>query len=338
MHKVCLIITGGTVLDSDGKLLAVKKESDVAAWLKAMPELSLVATQLKVEIFHAGSDADLSPDVWLKTARYIYKERDNYSGFIILSSINNIPYFAEAISLMIENSDKPIVFTGSQLPDYLLNDDSGLQDILEESRDVGIRANLINCLQVVASRINGINIMFGDKLITGSGINLNQPLLAIPYSFRPDQIVGNVEFSIKLTPQAEERLTKYAAGPVRLHDHLEANVRYYELTPIFSQLNLSGALNDCKGALFYLPPTVAYPASIQKYLQTQTSKIPIIFCGRSFILPSLERQQSIKLELEKLGILLIPEENKEQLLVKFMWMLGKTKDLSKIKQQLSPEV
>ena len=331
--KVCVIITGGTVLETEGQVLGVKQESDISAWLAAMPEITLIAADLTVKLFHGGSAAEVRPGLWLQIARFIFAERNNFRGFVILGSIDNLPYFYYALNLMLENTHQPVVLTGSQLPDYLLFDSTGLSEILAISLDAGIRANLINSLQVVAGQINGVYLMFGDKLIGGRGIHLKQPLLAMPYAHQPNQVLGKVEFNIKMVAGEEEAMAKRAESEMRLRDSLETRVKFFNLGPFYGDLDLATELANARGAIFSLPPGVDYPAELIKHLRARRPRLPVIFTGSALILP-LAGNQKLKTELEQDWILLQPAGSTEELAVKFMWVLGQTQDFGEIKKML----
>src|SRR3989338_4923180 len=102
-QKICVIITGGTVLKGgDGHFVGIKQESDIANWVAAVPELGLFGSLVTFMFFYGGREADVTPRLWLKTARFIYEHQREYRGFIILASIDNIPYFSNALALLLE--------------------------------------------------------------------------------------------------------------------------------------------------------------------------------------------------------------------------------------------
>ena len=131
---------------------------------------------------------------------------------------------------MLHHVDVPVVFTGSQLPDYLLADPKAAQEIIKISKDVGIRANLINAIQIVHSKVEGIYIMFGDKLLKGKDVSLGEPLNTIPFEFGKEHVMGKVEFSFKLSSVGEEELKKQTGVPMKLFDELSDGIAYFEIT------------------------------------------------------------------------------------------------------------
>ena len=70
--------------------------------------------------------------------------RDNYAaydGFVVLHGTDTMSYTASAMSFMLENLAKPVVFTGSQIPIDVLRTDG--------------RENLITAIEIAAAKENG---------------------------------------------------------------------------------------------------------------------------------------------------------------------------------------
>ena len=53
---------------------------------------------------------------WNEIAQVIADNYDAYDGFVILHGTDTMAYTASALSFMLENLSKPVVFTGSQIP------------------------------------------------------------------------------------------------------------------------------------------------------------------------------------------------------------------------------
>jgi len=325
--KVCLILTGGTVIqNSAGRLLGVKKKKDLTSWLAAMPEIQLLAPNLDVQFFYGNQDADLPVQVWQKTARFIYKNQKKIDGFVILSSLDNIPYFSQILSLMLENPNLPIIFTGSQLPDYLLEKPKGLKEILEASHDVGLRANLINSFQVILREMYGIYIMFGGKLIYGKSIALHKALLATPFICDPESVPSQVEFSIKLNFDNPVPKRKQVLKKMVLHDNLEFNIGYFDINPLFNFSDYQEILSKLAGAVFKVPSTVSIPKNLLAYLKRRKPTLPSVFFGRSLIWPDIKHKNISS----KHGIFVLKEQDKARAIVRFMWALGQTQNFKKL--------
>lgn len=98
--------------------------------------------------------SNISLNEWNKIGEKVYENYDNYDGFVILHGTDTMAYSASALSFMLENNSKPIVFTGSQIP---------LCELRNDARD-----NLITSIMIAASDINEVCLYFGGKLLRGN--------------------------------------------------------------------------------------------------------------------------------------------------------------------------
>lgn len=53
-------------------------------------------------------------DDWTRIALDIGQNYNNYDGFVVLHGTDTLAYTASALSFMLENLGKPVVFTGAQ--------------------------------------------------------------------------------------------------------------------------------------------------------------------------------------------------------------------------------
>ncbi len=139
--NILLIYTGGTIgMVKDYKTNALKA-FDFDQIKKKIPELNLLDCIIHTISFEDPIDSsNMSPYYWVKIAEIIeeyYKETD---GFVVLSGTDTMSYTASAISFMFENLNKPIIFTGSQLP---------IGDLRTDAKE-----NLITAIQIAATREN----------------------------------------------------------------------------------------------------------------------------------------------------------------------------------------
>lgn len=129
-------------------------EGAVTTYMKEMNELS--NENMPEVIVHEYSpffdSSDLGPSEWAVLASDIIENYYQFDGFVVLMGTDTMAYAATALSFMLENLGKPVVFTGSQIP-------------LSEPYNDG-RRNLIMSL-IFASRdtIPEVSIFFHDRLL-----------------------------------------------------------------------------------------------------------------------------------------------------------------------------
>ncbi len=159
--SVMLIYTGGTigmVIDPNtGSLVPVDFEhiSD------QVPELKKFGYNIRSVSFDPVADSsNIDPDLWVKMVNTIEENYDNYDGFVILHGTDTMSYSASALSFMLENLRKPVIFTGSQLPIGVLRTDG--------------KENLITAIEIAAFQKDGtpavpeVCIYFDNKLLRGN--------------------------------------------------------------------------------------------------------------------------------------------------------------------------
>ena len=104
--------------------------------------------------------SNMTPSHWVKIAEIVENNYNDYDGFVILHGSDTMAYTASALSFILDNLNKPVILTGSQLP---------IGDLRTDGRD-----NLIAAIEIAASRIDDtpvvpeVCIFFEDKLLRGN--------------------------------------------------------------------------------------------------------------------------------------------------------------------------
>jgi len=116
-NAVLLIYTGGTIgMQVDPKTQALTP-FDFKQILKEVPELRKFSTKIDAYTFDPLIDSsDVEPSMWVKLAELIQSKYDKYDGFVVLHGTDTMAYSASALSFMLYDLAKPVIFTGSQLP------------------------------------------------------------------------------------------------------------------------------------------------------------------------------------------------------------------------------
>lgn len=115
--NILLIYTGGTIgMIKDFKTGALRT-LDFKTLLKKIPELQLLDCNIETLSFKEPIDSsNMNPEYWIQIAEIIESHYIHFDGFVVLHGSDTMSYTASALSFMLENLTKPVVFTGSQLP------------------------------------------------------------------------------------------------------------------------------------------------------------------------------------------------------------------------------
>lgn len=138
------------------------KPFDFSQILQEVPELKKFALSIEVHTFDPLIDSsDVEPALWQELASLIEARYEEFDGFVILHGTDTMAYSASALSFMLENLSKPVVFTGSQLP-------------IGAPRTDG-KENLISAIEIAAAkdteghaRVPEVSIFFNSKLLRGN--------------------------------------------------------------------------------------------------------------------------------------------------------------------------
>ena len=155
--RVYVIYTGGTIgMDRTPDGYAPVPGS-LQEQLKGMPELRDPAMPdvLIHEYQPLLDSSNMTPAEWMKIARDIARNYDDYDGFVVLHGTDTMAYTASALPFILEGLAKPVVVTGSQIP---------LVELRSDGRD-----NLVTSLLVAASfEIPEVCLYFGRQLLRGN--------------------------------------------------------------------------------------------------------------------------------------------------------------------------
>lgn len=144
--KILLIYCGGTIgmiQDFETKALKTFYFNNI---LEKIPELSQLNCLLEtISLDNPIDSSNVNSKVWSKISKLIENKYKQYDGFVILHGTDTMSYTASALSFMLENLSKPVIFTGSQLP-------------IGHSR-TDAKENLITAIEIACLRTNDKSIL-----------------------------------------------------------------------------------------------------------------------------------------------------------------------------------
>jgi L-asparaginase len=115
--SVLLIYTGGTIGMIEDPDTGTLKTYDFSHLKEYVPELNRLKFNIdSIQFAQPIDSSDMNPDKWKKIVWIIEDNYPKYDGFVILHGTDTMAYSASALSFMLENIDKPVILTGSQLP------------------------------------------------------------------------------------------------------------------------------------------------------------------------------------------------------------------------------
>src|SRR5258708_26345919 len=152
--KILLIFTGGTILQGyDKKIGAFRPAKNPRDILQIAPELQDLFT-IDYKFIANLDSSNIQPFHWITLAEAIYKNYQDYDGFVITHGTDTMSYTASALSFALTNLGKPVVLTGAHLyPDAPGSD---------------AKNNLINAFHVASMNLAEVVIVFGSWILRGN--------------------------------------------------------------------------------------------------------------------------------------------------------------------------
>ena len=221
--KVLLIYTGGTIGMNRNPQTGALEPFDFEQLLNHVPELQQFDTQISTYQFNPPIDSsDMSPRMWTELSHVISDHYNEYDGFVVLHGTDTMAFTASALSYMLENLTKPVIFTGSQLPIGQLRTDG--------------KENLITAVEIAAAkddlghaRVPEVGIYFNSHLLRG---NRTTKQSADEFNaFESFNYPHLVDAGVNITYHDERILKPDFSKPMKPHFRLDNNVIIFSLFP-----------------------------------------------------------------------------------------------------------
>ena len=224
--KILLLTTGGTIASMPGGEGLEPHRSEVMD-----RELQQLRTYYDITVRDVMclDSSNIRPEEWQYIAREIFAHRLNYDGVVVSHGTDTMAYTASAVTFMLQNIDRPVVFTGSQLP---------LADYLSDGPE-----NLRTAFAMAATGCPGVFLAFDRKVMLGcravkvraSGFSAFESVNA-----RYAGVVSNLGLVL------DQEILPKSTGEARLRDEISKNVFLLKLTP-----GLNPAVFDMLAAMGY---------------------------------------------------------------------------------------
>ena len=326
MSKVLLISTGGTITMVRDKKTQALVPAEMETFKAYMPELFAGPVEVDIEAFSPLIDSsDIGPDSWVRMARMVYDHYEEYDGFVILHGTDTMSYSASALSFMLENLSKPVVFTGSQLPVGVLRSDA--------------KENLLTAIEIAAAKdeegnaiVPEVTIYFEDRLFRANRTTKRNAEHFSAFNSYNYPALAKAGVHITYQPHLVHYSDPNAA--LILHTTFDRNVAVLKLFPGIQQPVVRALLRtrDLKGVVLETFGAGNAPTDkwLYKELKAAVERGIIIVNKTQCNTGSVEMGlYAVSLNLMKAGVLSGYDITTEALLTKMMLLLGEMPERAK---------
>jgi len=325
--NILIIYTGGTLgmnYDRSGALVPF----DFANILQHVPSLRQLELNLTVISFEPPIDSsNMLPSYWAEIARIIYKAYDEFDGFVVLHGTDTMAYTASAVSFMLENLGKPVIFTGAQLPITAFRSDA--------------RENLITSLEIASAQENDkpvvpeVAIYFNNVLLRA---NRSKKVESIYFdAFESENYPRLAEAGVVIHYQ-RNMILPLPEKSVKLHDCWDENVAVLKLFPGIPRAVVESVagIPDLRGMVletFGAGNAISQPWFIE-YLRVAIQRNVVIVnvsqCNGGRV---MQGRYETSRELEAIGVLGGEDLTTEAAVTKLMILLGEEANTAHVKKR-----
>lgn len=329
--KILIIYTGGTIgmrRDANGTLVPFDFNSIEAEF----PSVRQLNVDIDVCKMTPIDSSNVTPARWVELARTIRDGYAAYDGFVVLHGTDTMSYTASALSFMLENLAKPVIFTGSQIPMGIMRTDG--------------RENLITAIEIAAARRDGrpvvpeVALYFQNRLFRANRTSKFSAEALSAFDSRNYPPLAEVGVNICYNTDDILRPSSEGPEPLRISEQMDENVVIVKLFPGISERTLRAvlAVEGLKGVVLETFGTGNAPTepwfidTLADAIRRGITIINVTQCQGGAVVMEL---YETGLRLRNIGVVCGHDMTTEAAVTKLMWLLGKNMSKESLSEALA---
>lgn len=331
--KVLLIYTGGTIGMMQDAKTGQLKPFDFKQLTDQIPELNKFDVTLSAISFANPIDSsDMQPSVWVEIAKMIEKNYDKVDGFVVLHGSDTMSFTASALSFMLEDLNKPVILTGSQLPIGMIRTDG--------------KENLITAIEIAAAKEKGkpivseVCIYFEYQLYRGNRTHKFNAEHFQAFQSANYPVLAEAGVHLKYNQSA---LQKGNGKKLKVHTSLNSNIAILKMFPGITQNVVEAILNAKNVKAIILETFGSGNASTQKWfidvLKKSIDKGIVILNVTQCNAGKVEQgKYATSAAFKKIGVIGSSDITSEAAVAKLMFVLGASSNKKEIEKLLKSDL
>lgn len=318
MIKILLLSTGGTIASRPGKD-GLEPGLSGEELIESLGDLR-GKFQITVKQIMNLDSSNIQAEEWGIMAQAVHENYDAFDGFIITHGTDTMAYSASMLSYMLPGLQKPVVFTGSQIP---------MDNMLTDARN-----NLFCALGAVEAGIMGVSVAFNRHIIRGCRAVKVRTMGFDAFESVNARYLGEI-FADGL--RVYDRQAPNPDAPRILLDRVSTDVFLLKLIPntnprlfdYIKEMGYRGVVLETFGAggMHFHRRDL-----LEKLRMLEQQGIVVVACSQCLYEPSNFTIYEVGRKLLETGVIPAGDMTTEAAVTKLMWALGQTEDPEEVRR------